>query len=891
MNFSAKGTAKIQHNLRSEKRKLISKTMVTALRIFLIIVITVTILGTVAGVGVLKGLIDNAPSIDSIDVAPSGFSTTLYYSNGEEIKKLVGSDANRIYVTLDKIPECVQNAFIAIEDERFRSHNGIDTQGIFRAFFQGITKGEFDQGASTLTQQLIKNQVFEGGNEVAFGSKLKRKVQEQYLAVQLEKKLTKDQILEYYLNTINLGQNTLGIQVASKRYFNKDVSEITISEAAVIAGITQNPAGLNPITHPEENAAKRLVILAYMRDQGYITDEEYTEAVNDDVYSRIQIVNDENYTDTEVAANSYFVDELIDQVTKDLQEKLGYTESQAVSMVYRGGLQIETTQSKKLQKVCDKVFADKSLYPEDSEYQLSYRLSTIDKDGIEHNYSEVTMKYYFANHGIEDFDVNFKNKKDAKPYIEQYKKAVVGKDDEITGEVIDYIIQPQISFVLMDQKSGKVLAMVGGRGKKKASRTLNRASDTTRQPGSTFKIVSTYLPAFDTKGMTLATVEQDEEFYYPDTNRKVKNWSGEAYNGATTLRKAIYDSMNVIAVKTMVEVTPQVSYNYLMNLGFSTVYDKFVDNAGNVYTDIQYPTALGGLTKGVSNYELTAAFAAIANQGVYNKPVMYTKILDHDGNVLIDNEPEKKQVMKKSTAFLLTSAMEDVVTIGTGTKARFTEIDMAEAGKTGTTSNNVDLWFVGYTPYYTAGIWSGYDNNKSQTDTSYHKILWKKVMEEIHKAANKKPKDFKVPSSVKQVRICTKTGKLAVSGLCDHTSYAEYFDKNTILKEKCDRHVKLKVCKETGEIAGKYCLETEERVFFRNTDGTYTDEKGKTITKDKCKKHKTKPTPSPTKTPRKTTSPTKHPTNPGAPATPTPTPTPAPAIPTPDPDPQNNTQP
>ncbi|MEG2440111.1 MAG: transglycosylase domain-containing protein [Acetivibrio sp.] len=843
MNYSKKGTVNKQKRLKSNKHRLLSKAGVSFFRAFIIFFVVCCIVGVFAGVGVLKGIIDNAPSIDSIDVSPDGFVTTLYYSNGKESQQLIGSNANRVYATLDEIPEVVYNSFIAIEDRRFWEHNGIDVRGILRAFSEVLKSGGLDSGASTLTQQLLKNQVFNGGSEKTIGDKIERKIQEQYLAVKLEDKLAegsdrqhaKELILEYYLNTINLGQNTLGVQAASNRYFNKSVSDLTLSEATVIAGVTQNPARLNPITHPEDNAEKRQVILNYMEEQGYISSAEKEEAIQDDVYSRIQLINDEQYSSSTASVNSYFDDALIDDVIRDFQTELGYTEAQAVNMLYRGGLQIYTTQSQKIQKICDDVFSDESLYPKNSEWALTYRLSIMNKKGEEHHYSENNLANYFIyEKGNASFDLYFDKKEDAEPYIEEYRNYLLKKSDEVTGEVINYVIQPQVSFVLMNQSTGKVLAMIGGRGEKTASRTLNRATDSTRQPGSVFKVVSTYLPALDTKKMTLASVQDDSKFFYPGTTKQVKNWNGETYNGLTTLRQGIVKSMNVVTVKTLVDVTPQVAYDYLLKLGFSTVYDNYVDSDGKIYSDIQYPTALGGLTKGVTNFELTASFATIANKGIYTEPTLYTKVLDHDGNVLLDKRPEKRQVIKESTAWLLTNAMEDVIKSGTGTRVRFDQIAMPVAGKTGTTSNNIDTWFVGYTPYYTAGIWSGYDSNKSQRETGYHKDLWKAVMQEIHKKTKKEYKEFTMPNSISTARICTKSGKLAVDGLCNSTSRIEYFDVNTLPKEKCDAHVKYRICKASGELAGEYCPkdQVEEKVFLIKEETGHTADSPYAISAD-----------------------------------------------------------
>ncbi|SFR81333.1 transglycosylase domain-containing protein [Anaeromicropila populeti] len=844
MNFSKNGTAKKQQQISSPGRKLTTKAYIIFFKTILICFVLLICVGGFAGIGFLRGIIDNAPDMNSITVAPTGFSSTIYDSDGNETQKLVGSDANRIYVSIDKIPQDVIDAFVAIEDERYWEHNGIDIKGIFRAFFNGIASQHFDQGASTITQQLLKNNVFEGGLETNFSDKLERKIQEQYLAVKLESRYSKEEILEYYLNTINLGQNTLGVQAAANRYFNKDVSELTLSEASVIASITKNPSALNPITYPTNNAERHNLVLENMKNQNYITEEEYAEALADDVYSRIKLVNEEQSTSSQI--NSYFVDEVIEQVAEDLETKLGYTSTQAYNLIYRGGLKIYTTQNPELQSICDDVLSDESLYPADSKWELTYRLTTVSSDGEKHNYNEQMMEEFFHSQG-KSFSLYFSDKEDAASYIEEYRNAVVTDTDTIEGEKTNFTIQPQISFVLMDQATGRVEAIVGGRGEKTASRTLNRATNTFRQPGSTFKILSTYLPALDTKGMTLATVQDDALYYYPGTKTKVNNWYGDNYKGLTTIRQAIYDSMNVFAVKTLEQVTPQTGFSYLQKLGFSTLVEKEVnETTGEVFSDINLSLALGGITHGVKNLEITAAFASIANGGIYTEPIFYTKIVDHDGKVLIDNKPSTSQVMKDSTAWLLTNAMEDVVKVGTGTKIQFQNINMPVSGKTGTSTDDNDLWFVGYTPYYTAGIWGGYDNNYDQTNTTYTKILWRTIMEKVHD--NLERKEFVKPDSIVTAKICTKSGKLAVDGVCDSalggsTVRTEYFAKGTQPVETCDVHVKVKVCAASNKSATDFCPETSilEKVYLSKEETSNTADTPyilpKNFENDICKIH------------------------------------------------------
>lgn len=843
MDFSKKGTAKKQQYIKSASRKIATKASVTFFRLFLVGLVSLIIIGSYLGFGVLKGLADSAPSIDQINVVPTGFTTNIYDKDGNLIDTLAGAESNRVYVTIDKIPQVLQDCVTSIEDERFYQHNGIDMQGLFRVFVEGIKSGNFDQGASTITQQLIKNQVFNGGAENNFTDRFVRKIQEQYLAIQLEQKLNKNQILEYYLNTINLGAGTYGVQTASRRYFDKDVGELTLSEAAVIAAIAKSPTNMNPISHPDNNSQRRMLILDNMKRLNKCTEEEYEAAVADDVYSRIQAVNDEQVENS--SYNSYFVDELIEQVIADLQEQKGYTYTQASNTLYSGGLNIYTTLDSKVQSVLDKVYTDESYFPKigtDSFWELTYALSIEKKSGktIHYhtndllNYSHMTNAY-------------FSSKEKAEKAIEDFKAAKVEAGDTILAEKNSLIIQPQSSMVIMDQHTGYVVGLIGGRGEKTGNRTLNRATNTTRQPGSTFKILSTYLPALDSAGMTLATVIDDAPFKYPGTDKEVKNWSRETPAGLTTLRQAITQSMNIVTVKTLEKVTPKVGFDYLQKLGFTTLVDSMTSDTGKTYSDINLSLALGGITKGVSNLELTAAYAAIANGGVYSKPIFYTKILDHDNKVLLKNKTTVRQVMMESTAFLLTSAMEDVVKKGTGVLARFQNLNMPIAGKTGTTSDNNDVWFAGFTPYYTACIWSGYDNNKTQTNTSYHKIIWRDVMEQIHKEYKLEPVPFTIPDSIVQRTICTKSGKLAVEGLCDKyeggsTVATEYFAKNTEPTEKCDVHVKVSICTESNKIANDFCPKSKvkEKVLLVKEETATTKDTPYILPKETCNIHNAK---------------------------------------------------
>ncbi len=810
MNYGKKGVARKEKQLTSTASLVRKKFTVIFFKTLLVCFLGALVVGGCAGAGIFRGIIASAPDISDIDPSPTGYLSVVLDNQGNETAKLVASGSNRVYVTLDEIPMTVQHAFVAIEDERFYEHNGIDIKGIIRAGFTGIANGfHFSQGASTITQQLLKNNVFEGWTNQSGMEKIQRKIQEQYLAIELSKVKSKEWVLENYLNTINLGQNTLGVQAASRRYFGKDVSELTLSEGAVIAGITKNPSAYNPVSHPDKNEERKKLVLQNMKEQGYISEGEYKEALEDDVYSRIQQVNIAYAEDN---PNSYFVDAVIDQVVRDLVEKKGYTDTQAYKAIYNSGLTIESTQDRAIQQICDEEINKPENYSTQAQYSFSYRLTVKKADGSMENYSDQTMISYFSA-SIPGYSLNFASIEDAQAAIDNYKSEILQAGDTIVdgGESVVFTMQPQAAATIIDQYTGDVKAIVGGRGEKTGSRTLNRATDTTRQPGSTFKVLAAFAPAIDTAGMTLATVQDDAPYTYSN-GTPLKNYDN-SYRGFTTLRYAITKSINVVTVKTLTDISPQVGYDYLHNFGFTTL----------VQDDIVQSLALGGITQGVTNLELTAAYATIANSGTYIKPRFYTRILDHDGNVLIDNNQETHTVLKETTAFLLTDAMQDVVKTGTGGAVDFGTMPIA--GKTGTTTSNRDVLFAGYTPYYTCTVWCGYDDNSPQDGalTSNPKTLWNHIMARIHEGLEYR--EFTQPAGIITSAVCKKSGNLAVSGLCDTDPRGsmvetEYFADGTVPEEYCDHHVSATICEASGLLANEFCPAETKHTSVYMVDGS-----------------------------------------------------------------------
>ena len=783
MNYGKRSTSKKRNALISRTSMLEKRAHVSLIRVLFTALIAVCVMVVCLGIGSFRGVIAGAPHVNDVDISPLGYATFLYDDQGTQMRQLSAPTSNRLPVSLEQIPVNLQHAVVAIEDERFYEHNGIDVRGIARAAVKAITTGNFSEGASTITQQLLKNNVFtDWTNESTQLERFTRKFQEQYLAVEIEKKYNKDVILENYLNTINLGAGSYGVQAASKKYFNKDVWDLNLSECATLAGITQNPTKFNPITNPKSNSKRRKEVLDHMLDQKYISQDEYNEASNDDVYTRIQTAQLEN-TEEESTVYTYFEDEVTNQVINDLMNIKGYSKTQATNLLYSGGLKIMTTLDSNIQQILNEEYADPDNYPADTQYELDYALTVQTPSGEQVNYSKEMLQLYFRDQDPE-FDLLFSSPEEGQQYVDQYKANILADGSTVVSERVNFAPQPQSSMTVIDQHTGYVKALIGGRGEKTASLTLNRATDTTRQPGSTFKIVSTYAPALNEKGDTLATTFMDEPYEDPDGS-PVNNAS-RTYGGETTIRKAIQNSINVVAVKCLEQVTPSLGLKYLDDFGFTTLAhgteaDK--DANGNIWSDANLATALGGITNGVKNIELCAAYAAIANNGNYIKPIYYTQILDHDGNVLIENSSVSRSVIKDSTAYLLTSAMKDVVNKGTGTACQLD--NMTVAGKTGTTEDYNDLWFVGYTPYYTCAVWSGYDNNEKipEDARNFHKNLWRKVMNRIHEGLD--DKDFEMPASVEKASVCEETGLLPRSGC---PTITEYFDISSLPTEYCDQH-------------------------------------------------------------------------------------------------------
>lgn len=748
---------------RNKKHTSARRYIFTTLK--LIIICLVALGFALAGLvgGAIYGYISTAEKISDDQLAlPFNRTTIIYDSKNNEIAKLTGKDnKDSEPVSYKDIPVNLRNAVIAIEDSRFESHHGIDIKRIMSAGLGFITnKGNYTHGGSTITQQLVKN--ITGEKEV----KLQRKVQEWYQAIELEKKLTKWQILESYLNIIYMGHSCYGVESASKKYFGKDVWNLSLAECALLAGITNNPGRNDPFTEKGRKYAKdrQEIILKEMLRQGKIDQTQYDQAVKVELK---YIPKEESSKVTSV--QTYFVDQVILDVKQALMSKYNMSSAKAMSTIYNGGLEIHTTMDPSIQQAMDEVYTDPKYFPE----------------------------------------VNSKAKKLSE--------------------------KPQSAMVIIDPSNGQVKAIYGGSGKKEASNTLNRATMIERQPGSSIKPIAVYAPAIDLKLATPATVVDDVPVYMKTGTGADEPYPSNFdfnYDGLTTIRNAIKNSVNVVAAKVWRDIlTPDNSIEYLKKVGIDRPNERYIS------------LALGGMNKGVNALQMSAAYVPFVHKGLYYEPTTFTSIIDSEGKTMIEKKSEYHAVYSEQTAFLMEDMMKEVTTgidstyphAGTAS-ARINEktIGMPVAGKTGTTSQNRDKWFVGYTPYYTAAVWYGYDNNIKpielvKQEQSQAMIIWAAVMSKVHK--NLEKKDFVQPPGIVKKTICIYSGKIATP-LCaldprGNATREEYFIKGTEPRDDdvCQVHVQAKVCKSSVDqwkrnlLAGPNCpLDTViEKVFIQRT--------------------------------------------------------------------------
>ena len=727
------------------------------LKIVLITVLVAIFIAAGALVGLVTACISTTEAVTDIQLETASLTSFIYYADGqpvtyinddgqEEPIALKGTgNVNRILVSYDDVPKYLRDAFVAIEDERFYTHKGVDVKRSLSAIVAYMLPGFGSYGGSTITQQLIKNATGDDEQSVL------RKISEMWRAYLLERDYSKEEILEKYMNIIYMGRDCYGVQSAARAYFGKNVSELSLAECAYLAGITNNPGKYAPhTTLGRQNGYKRqITILDKMLELGNITKEEYIEAIQ----TKLEF-NEEYEAGSSYALYSYFVDAVITDVRDAFMEQ-GYSRAEANGMIYGGGIRIYITQDREMQAIVDREFNNDANFP------------------VNDQYSAITDK-------------------------------------------------AQAAIVIMDQYTGQVKAMYGGYGPKTTNLAYNYATDAHRQPGSSIKPILVYAPLIDQHIITTATTIVDEESFL-DPDNPERPWPKNSYKkfrGEISVRQAIAISCNVAAVKLYKDNIP-MCLQYLKRSG--------IDRTG----ETQISVALGGLTNGVCAMEMCAAYVPFSNgTGIYREPITFTRVYDSDGNVLIDNISESHVVYDDAqTASIMTSLLTSVMDDDYGGTARKAKIYTSDgtlipaAGKTGTTSNSYDYWFVGYTGYYTAAVWYGYPSQKSmQTEekgAAYY--IWKAVMGQIHQ--DLPIKELATGTAGKSVQICAESRKLATA-YCVECGVATYeiFSDGTQPTSYCTDHIKVKVCLDAGKDnngryipAGANCTHTEEIITDRSS--------------------------------------------------------------------------
>lgn len=745
--------------------RLIFKTFLTICNVLMTILLIGMVAGCIVGCAFLIYVSNHIDSdVDDI-IMMSGkqdSTTRVYYYDADgvlveaESERLVGG-TNRLWISYDEMPDDLINAFVAIEDKRFWEHQGVDWITTIQATLKYFLPMGGKPGGSTITQQLVKNVT--GDDDYT----IQRKVQEIFKALNLEKEKEKVEIIEMYLNTIFLSQRCNGVQAAANKYFGKDASELTLVECAAIAGITQFPTKWDPILNPENNKYRRNVILKEMYKQGFITYAEYEEAYNQElVLAQDNESTEEEDQSPSSGTTSWYTDVVIEDAANLLMEKYGVTYQLAVQMVYTGGYSIVTAMDNEMQEMLESYYADPDLIKDTNK-----------------------------------------------------------------------VVRKQSSMLIMDQENGNVLALVGGRGNKTDTRVLNRATQTKRQPGSSFKPIASYVQAMDLGYINYGSVLDDTPYNFGDryisssgkvNYTKTSGWprnSNRKYAGLMTVDYALQASKNTIAVKLLAEVGVENSFNFLTEkLGFTSLVDN-VATANGVKTDKGLAAlGLGGLTYGVTMREIVSAYCIFPSGGIYREPRTILEIRDSSGHVVVDNLNDAEVVIQEGTAQMMVRLMEHVITGKAGTAAACKDVAklVGAAGKTGTTDDNNDRWFVGYTPYVTGGVWVGYDEPQDLGSGNDHTAIWNKIMYYLHRdiilprveAGQMEKKTFDDDLLI-EAKYCSDSGKL-ITAACQadprgNRADTGYFTRATLPTEGCDTHVFVAYCTEGNAVAGPGCPE------------------------------------------------------------------------------------
>ena len=700
MNVSKARNSKVKRSSASENgRAAAGKAAVSVWKLLATILLIFVLVGCICVcvmVSYILGYADSRLEIP-LDKLSLDYTTSIYAYDDEagdyvEIEKLY-SEENRVWIDYEDMSENLRNAFMAVEDQRFREHDGVDWKRTILSFVNLVVP-IYDQqsGGSTITQQLIKN--ITGEDDV----RIERKIKEIMEAINLEKEYDKDVIITAYLNTIFLGSHAYGVEAAAQTYFGKSAKDLTIAECASIAGITRNPSKYSPFANKDKNHDRQLHVLKLMHEQGLITDSEYDDALSEAEHMNFQ---SEAYAASLASRQTYFVDEVRRQVVRDLCDKLGWEETYAKNQLLTGGYRIYATIDPEVQACMEEVWYNEDLWAD-------------------------------------------------------YKNA---NEDA----------QPQGAVILMES-DGKVVGIIGARGEKTYDMSLNYATQTTRQPGSSIKPLSVYSAGLEHKLFTYSTMINDHDLSKDESWTMYGTWmpknSDGKWRGYMTVCEAMARSVNTVAAQLMVNrITPEVAFTFASDKYNLTTLIKSQKVGGKIYTDCAAaPMTLGALTKGVTLEAMVAAYQAFTNGGTYQNPYYYTEVKDSTGKTILKHADESVRVISEETSYIMEKMLEYDATFSGGTIHKMLLDDMTIGGKTGTTNDKKDKWVIGFTPYYLGGVWLGIDNYGSPYTLGSKNLqltLWHDIMTRINevKELTDKPVQEK-PSGVVERYFCPETGLL-----------------------------------------------------------------------------------------------------------------------------------
>ncbi|MGL5439217.1 MAG: transglycosylase domain-containing protein [Filifactoraceae bacterium] len=714
-------------------------------RLLITMILSLMLIGATCCVGLIVYVVATSEDIDFTRMADQLDQSSFIYDKDGNLIEKISSGELQVIVPMDQISPWVKQAVVSIEDERFYEHNGVDVKRVFGSAWANLRTFSFSQGASTISMQVAKNLYTSSEKSIV------RKVRDAYYALEMEKVLSKEQILHAYLNTIPLSRGTVGIEAAANTFFNKSAAQLDLAESAMLAGVTQSPTRLSPYTtqpidpngdlgnmqiailvsreDTPQPTAEDLGIYKRLYSLGKVGDNDYEYLKNGKKYARQAIVNDKSKTRQELVLRKMVENKVIDKETYEASKAQPIQLNLRVKPSSKGTSYFTDTMMEQVRDVL-----------------------------IKEGYKEEDVDTMLASGGLRIFSTMDK-------VIQDKIQAQADNARNFPGAFVDEngVVQPQTSIVVMDQMTGQVKGLVGGRNLV-GSKLFNRATNP-RQPGSAIKPLVAYMPALE-GGMTAATLINDS----PRPNGKGGYWpkNAEGYKGQSTLGPLIASSSNVAAVEILNKIGINTGLNSLKEQGFTTLVTRHDNRKVN---DENLSLALGGMTKGVTNLDITRGFATIANGGTKIEPTFFTKIETVSGRVIYESKPEKTKMFSEENCYIMTHMMETALRSGTGQYGRLN--NMTAAGKTGTTTDKKDTWFVGYTPYYTAGVWIGADMPVELYDHSRMAArLWKNVMNDVHEGLENK--EFTVPSGVIAVEIDKRTG-----GVAKGYGITEYFIKGT----------------------------------------------------------------------------------------------------------------